>query len=398
MRRRCESTDFSAIGRSCAAVAALLFGTLVVLLLPWSVWGGGKDASAFFASSQNVGASEVVGGDHFACGPLVIISGTVNGDLYACGGQIIIDGTINGDVLALGGRGTVSGEVGQDTRVGGGQITVSGRIGRNLTVGAGNLELARSASVGGNIVLAGGNIHVAAPIAGSVKVAAGSLIFSNRVGGAVHAAVGALRLTSNAEIVGECSYYSDQEASLEPGAKVGKLVRREPPLPRASSKRVLKIFTGLGLLLLLMSFASTLILGMLSLRFLPRYHQAVADNLKTSPWKCLGLGFIVVAVTPVVCAMLFSLVLTAPIAIILIAGFGIHLFWGRIFVISALGAKISGSRRGWGFLLGLAIYYVIAFIPVAGWLIVVLVVLAGLGAEMMARKQFLVDARAQGLL
>ena len=399
MRRRYEARICSAKGGCCWRPTTIRqFAVLAVLLLPWPGWGAGKDVPSFWAQSRNVGAAEVVEGDHFACGPLVIVSGTVTGDLYACGGQVIIDGQINGDLLAAGGRVTISGEVGQDARVAGGQISVSGRIGRNLTVGAGNLDVARSAAVGGNVVLAGGNVHVAAPVAGSAKIAAGSLIFSNRLGGNLTAAVGSMRVTSNAEIVGQLTYYSDKEVEVEPGANVGKMVRHKPPFPRPSPERVFIIFTGAGLLWLLISFSSTLILGLLSVRYLPGYHQTVADNLTAKPWQSLGVGFVVAVVTPVVFALLFAFVVTIPIAIILAAAYGIHLFWGRIFVISALGARITGSRRGWGFLLGLVIYYVIAIIPVVGWLFVLLIVLAGLGAEMMARKQFFVDARAKGLL
>jgi hypothetical protein len=49
-------------------------------------------------------------------------------------------------------------------------------------------------------------------------------------------------------------------------------------------------------------------------------------------------------------------------------------------------------------LVGLVLYYFIAFIPIVGWLFVLLVVLAGLGAELMARKNFYLEARARELL
>jgi len=350
--------------------------------------------------SSSLSAAETVKGDHFAFGPLVTVSGTVDGDVYAFGGQVVVDGKVNGDLLVAGGRVSISGGVSQDVRVAGGQVNLSGIVGRNLTAMGGNVELARAATVGGSVVAAGGNIHLASPVKHAVKIAAGSLIVSNKVGSQLHAAVGALRLTSNAEVAGDVNYYSRREAEVEPGARIGgKLVHNPPPrLPHPSPEKIILFFTGLGLFILLIGFTSTLILGLLSLRYLPNYHQATVDILKTRPWVSLGLGFVAAIVIPVVGAILFSIVLTIPIAIILTAAFGILLFWARIFVISRLGEAIMGPKRGWAFLLGLVLYYVIAFIPIVGWIFVALVMLSGLGAELLARKNFYLEARARELL
>jgi hypothetical protein len=143
---------------------------------------------------------------------------------------------------------------------------------------------------------------------------------------------------------------------------------------------------------------STLILGLISLSFLPKYHQLAVDILKARPWASLGIGFIAAVVIPAVCALLFALVFTVPVALILTAAFGILLYWGRIFVISRIGEALVGTRKRWAFVLGLVLYYVIGVIPIIGWLFVLLVVLSGLGAELIARKQFYVDARARELL
>jgi hypothetical protein len=89
-------------------------------------------------------------------------------------------------------------------------------------------------------------------------------------------------------------------------------------------------------------------------------------------------------------------VLTILIAVILTAAFGILLFWGRIFVITCMGEAIMGPKKGWASLISLVLCYVIGFIPVIGWIFVLLVILSGLGAELMARKQF--NREARGLL
>ena len=348
----------------------------------------------------SLAAGETVMGDHFGFGPLVTISGTVNGDVYAFGGQVVVDGKVNGDLLVAGGRVSISGSVSQDVRVAGGQVNLSGTVGRNITVAGGNVEMAPAAAVGGSVVAAGGNIHLASPVKGGVKIAAGSLIVSNDLGGALHAAVGALRLTSKARIAGDVNYYSQQEAEVEPGARIeGKLIRNPPPrLPQLPRERLFLFFTAVGLFILLTGFVSTLILGLLTLRYLPNYHRASVDLLRSRPWASLGLGFVAAIVIPVVCAMLFSIVLTIPIALILAAAFAILLFWARIFVISRLGELMIRPKRGWAFFLGLVLYYLIALIPIIGWIFVLFVMLSGLGAELLARKNLYLEARARELL
>ncbi|HEU4340712.1 MAG TPA: hypothetical protein VFU31_04000 [Candidatus Binatia bacterium] len=387
--------------RSSRVVQVILF-TVVMFLFnacPLSIFA--QDHSDGLKRRQaSVAAGEVIHGDHFAFGPVVTISGTVNGDLYAFGGQVFIDGRVNGDLLVAGGRISISGTVGQDTRIAGGQITITGNIGRNVTAAGGNVELSPAASIGGGVVATGGNIHLAAPVKGTAKIAAGSLLISNRVGAKVDAAVGSLRITSNAEILGDVNYVSHQDAEVQQGARIqGKLTRNVPPqVAQLTRERIFAFLTGLGLFLLLTSFVSTLILGLLSLSFLPKYHELAVDILKARPGVSLGIGFVAAVVIPAVCALLFALIFTVPVALILLAAFCILLYWGRIFVISRIGEALLATRKRWAFVLGLVLYYMIALIPIVGWLFVLLVILSGLGAELMARKQFYMDARARELL
>ena len=351
-----------------------------------------------WAGQSIVPAGTVIDGDYFAFGSLAEISGTVNGDVYAFAGQVLIDGKVNGDILASGGRIRISGTVAQDVRAAGGHVTVSGTIGRNLTVAGGNVELASSATVRGGLVAAGGNVEVLAPIGRDSRIAAGALALASRVDGNVDAAVGTLRIASTAEIQGNVNYWSDEEASVSQGARIqGKISRRVPP----EKPRVWPALLFGWIFVIAVSFVSTLILGLLSLRFLPAFHRSATAMLAARPWMSLGIGFLAAVVTPVVCVLLFAAVLTVPIALILLAAFFILLYWSRIFAITRIGEAILRRRASGGyapFVLGLVVYYLLAIIPVLGWLVVVLVVLFGLGAELSARKHLYGAARRQEIL
>ncbi|MGH8546273.1 MAG: hypothetical protein ACREX3_22150, partial [Gammaproteobacteria bacterium] len=311
-------------------------------------------------------------GDYFAFGEIVEISGTINGDLYASGGQVVIDGRVNGDVLVAGGRVSLSGTVSQDVRGAGGHVTITGNVGRNLTVAAGNVELARSAVVRGGLVAAGGSVDLSAPVGGAAKIAAGTLIVSNRVGGDIDAAVGTLRITSRADIQGNVNYWSGQEAAVSEGARIGgKIVRNVPP----ERPRLFPAAITAWLVLVSANFISTLILGLLSVRLLPRFHQSVVSTLRERPWASLGTGFVAAVVLPVVCALLFVTVMAIPLALLLLTAFFILLYWARIFAISRIGEAILGRLRpnsgpAFAFILGLFVYYILAIIPFIGWLLV----------------------------
>lgn len=378
-------------------IAAASVAALILFLSTAAAQERPRQRSARHAT---VPASQVVDGDYFAFGETVEISGTVNGDLYASGSQVVIDGRVNGDVLVAGGRVNLSGSVSQDVRAAGGQVTIAGNVGRNLTVAGGNVEIASSAVVRGGVVAAGGSVDLAAPVGGAAKIAAGTLILANRIAGNVEAAVGTLRIASKAEIDGNVSYWSGREASVSEGARIkGKMVRNVPP----ERPRLFPAALFAWLVFVSINFVCTLILGLLSARFLPRYHQSVIATLRERPWASLGVGFVAAVVLPVVCALLFATVLAIPLALILLLAFFILLYWSRIYAIGRIGESIlarlrPASSRASAFVLGLFVYYILAIIPVVGWLVVPLVILFGLGAELIARKQFYVTARSRDLI
>ena len=338
-------------------------------------------------------AGTVTNRDYFAYGERVEISGTVNGDVYAAGGQILVDGTINGDLLAAGGAVTISGTVSQDARIAGGQIAINGSIGRSLTVAGGNVDLNDSGAIGRGLVAAGGRVRLAAPIEKDAKIAAGSVTVSSRVKGDLHAATGDLRLTSKAAIAGNLTYWSQADASIDPGARVeGGVVRKAVPehlgpRPGAFLAAVARLF----LLAKLVSFVSTLALGLLFLYLLPRYTGSAVSTLRTRPWASLGIGFVAFVVTPVAAVILLITVLGAPLGLMAAALFLLAIYVARVFVMIWAGAALFARmgkpiREVWALVIGLVIYSILTLIPFIGGFVTLLVILFGLGASLLADR------------
>lgn len=340
-------------------------------------------------------AGETINRDFFAFGERVEISGTVNGDVYAAGGIVIVDGKINGDLMAVGGTLTISGDISQDVRAGGGQITISGNIGKSLTLGGGTVDITDSAKIGGSLVAGAGNINIAAPVGKDARLGGGNVTLSSNVGGNIDAGVGSLRLTSKASVDGDLTYWSSEDASIDPAAIIsGEVVKHFTDQVTPSPTKALGILAGINIFLGIISVISTLVLGLLLIKFLPGPTQLVVNKLRKRPWVSLGVGFLTVIVTPVVFIILLVTVVGIPLALMLMALYLVTLYTVRIFAMRLIGELIF-ERFKWkaniytSFILGLIVYYVIQAIPVIGGVWTVLVLLFALGASLLTKKDFL---------
>ena len=340
-------------------------------------------------------AGETINRDFFAFGERVEISGTVNGDVYTAGGIVIVDGKINGDLMAAGGMLTISGDVSQDVRAAGGQVTISGNIGQNLTIGGGTVDITDSAKIGGSLVAGVGNINIAAPVGKDVRLGGGNVTLSSRVGGNIDAGVGSLRLTSKAVVGGDLTYWSSKDASIDPAAAIsGKVLKHFTGQTTPSPTKALGILVGINIFLTIISAISTLILGLLIIKFLPRPSQSVVNKLRKKPWQSLGVGFLTVIVTPIVFIILLVTVVGIPLALILLALYLVTLYTVRIFAMRLIG-ELLFERFKWkanvytSFILGLIVYFAIQAIPIVGGIWTGLVLLFALGASVLTKKDFL---------
>jgi len=344
-------------------------------------------------------ADQIVAGDYFAAGDQVEIFGTVNGDLYAAGGQIIINGAVNGDVLAAGGTVDIAGKVSQNVRIVGGQININGEIGRNLTIGGGNVNLSNAANIKGSAAIGAGNVTLAGPIAGDLRIGAGNLIVSNDVRGDIEAALGQIRLTSKAHVYGNLNYWSDSPASVDSTAKIdGQVQQNKPIYPEISPKKAAGAVAGIYLWFKFISFLSALVIGWLIASLLPRFSLETASLIRRRPWASLGIGFLALILTPIlIIVMAFTVVGFVP-ALLLGMSFMIALYLAKIFVAYSLGTVLIRSEKRTRlsfvtYLAGLFSLYVFTSIPLIGKILSFLVILGGLGALLISKRDLYLTLR-----
>ncbi len=128
----------------------------------------------------------------------------------------------------------------------------------------------------------------------NVRAGGGDLTINAAVGGDVLANVNTLHLGNGAAIQGNVTYRSDNQATVDSGAKVqGRLVRRaretgQPPLGLQILFGWLRALVGL--------FA----LGLIVVLVVPGLSQRTIATLRASPWASLGLGVLLLIAVPIV--------------------------------------------------------------------------------------------------
>lgn len=353
---------------------------------------------------------EVVDRDFFAAGEIVELYGTVNGDVYVAGGQVLLKGTINGDLLAAGGQVIVDGVITQDARVAGGEINIRGDIGRNLTVAGGRVSIVETANIEGSVVAGAGDTEIDGEVSGNVSIGSGNLIISGLVAGDVEAGVGALRLTPDASVGGNLVYWSEDDASISENAQVSGEINKIVPSQQIAGPDVEDLEKGLrgfkrtvNLIMVPLGFASALLVGLILQRLAPKFILEGVEVISKKPWYSLGLGFLVLILTPVAFLFLLVTVIGIPIAFIILFKYLIAIYLSKIFVSFWAGRKVldalgSKNRRGWALFSGLVLYYVFTNIPFVGGLISALVLFAGLGAIVIMSKDLFLRAKEKRLI
>lgn len=340
--------------------AVMLF---LLVLLPLGVSAQNRSNNVVLSAGQTVN------GNYFGTGADVRVDGTVNGDAYVAGGTVTINGRVNGDLLVAGGTVTIRGPVTQDIRVAGGTVTLAGTVGRNVTVAGGTVVIERDANISGSVV----------------------------------AGVGTMTLASGTQIAGNLSYMSSDVAVIEKGARVKGETDYHATSPRQDKQRTQRnAITGF-LWGKIISLVAMYIIGLLFITFLPRFTTRVVDIVKRDSWKSIGLGMVILLVTPLIVIFLMATLIGIPFALATLFGYIMILYIGKIFVAMFLGQWATRSLKrdvspAWTLFAGLLLHMIITLIPVLGWIAGLFVMLWGTGALTLGKREAYLALRKKDLL
>lgn len=383
-----------------------------------------------------IAADEVIDDDLFISGQRVVVQGTVNGDLFAAGSEVEIGGVVSGSLFVAGQSIRISGTV-KGSVYGGGMTVELGptaSVERNALFGVFDLQSRSGSRVARDLLIGGNQARLEGEVQQDVGFAGSALELNGRVGGDVSADVEApggaavpfmgpgmpallapgLRVGQGADIEGALVYTStvaqDERIASQPGGGVVYQTpepgsRRQTPQPQ----------TGLAFNLAnwvldrARDFITLLVLGGLALWLLPQWLNQSTERARATPLSSAGWGLLVAIVGYVGLAVIGLLLLGVGIAfgLITLGGLaqtalgvglsGVGLAFAVFTFLVAYGSKLVVAfligqwlvRRllpnvtrpeVWALLAGVAVYVLIRGIPLAGWLIGVIVTLIGLGA------------------
>ena len=355
--------------RAIGIVAGLLFATMALAEDEASIFDFGGDSfragytvthdaegtdDLFMAGQRVTGTSDITGTAHLA-GRKVTMRGAMGGDLYAAGEEVRIEGAVTGDAT-LAGREVSVGDVGGDLRIAGSEVAVTG-------------------AVGGYAMIAGEEVEIDAVIAGDVSLGAEEIAFSDA-----------------ARAEGQVFVYEETPGEMEIPASFApedRIERREIEdweadtgvrtwsVRRAVGKFLLGVIVVAGL--------AALVAGLM-----PERLAAMRRRILDAPFRALWLGFLTqsaVIGSAVIFAMTLIGIILVPAAIFVafvggFAGYVIGAYAFGVGLLLAFGRPEPDSLQDRAIAAGVGALAagVIGLIPFIGWLFVLALVLAGLGA------------------
>ena len=274
--------------------------------------------------------------DVYLAGGAVDSRALIRGDLAAAGGQLSVAGQISGDVLAGAGQVDLVGSVGDDVRALGGQVRFAGEVGGDAVAAGGTVGIDADARVGGRALLAGGMVTVAGRVGKGLRAAGKTVILSGEVGGDALLAAGSIEVLATARIDGELTCVCSEPPRIAPGARiVGPVTHRRPaPAGRAG-----------GLVLSILLFLGTFLVGWMLHAILPRFSIAASRDIGAEPVKCLGVGVALLVGGPIAVAFLLLSVVGAPLGVLAGTAYLGSLVLG--YLIAAMSLADLGLRRLW---------------------------------------------------
>lgn len=360
--------------------AALLILTVVVIGLPWLAAIPAEAAEFRYHEDRVViGRSE-----------------RINDDLYVAGGEITIEGNVAGDLIVAGGQVRVTGEVEQDVLVAGGQVVIVGIVGDDVRVAGGEVRLA--GVVKGDVLSAGGEVFIddSAQL-GNVWAATGRLQVAGTTG-SVRAASDEIVIQKSAEIKGDLSYMSDDEATIEDGATIiGNVTHQESQ--RGAQAALISVVD-------IMATVSYIVLAVLFIYVAPNKSRQLALTWRQTFGSSLLWGLLFLVAVPVLSVLLIMTVVGWPLGVGLLLTFPIFIYLGMLVSVIAVGSWIRSLWQKQSFVppdwlsvvLGAVALQLLGLLPIVGWLALFLVFASSLGVLLRFDWQLLKKLRYDKVL
>ena len=251
---------------------------------------------------------EAISGDGFITGTTITVPGKVEGELFAAGTSVSVAAQPGRSAFLAGQNVTDGAGSGYDLFAIGQTVTLHGTYAHDVYVAGTRVRIERDTVIKGDLYAVTNNLSLGGIVNGSAQIQASKLILDGP------------------QIDGTLSYSATQMAEGLSGSKIGS-VHYQEPVRQASEN-------PLGWLIPL--FATVLGAGLLQV-LAPSTGRLILDRLRRSFWRCLGVGWAILLLTPLLILLLIATLIGYKLAILLLC-----LYVSLLTVASLLGAVVAG--------------------------------------------------------
>ncbi len=363
---------------------SLCLGLILLLALPAAASADEKAKEVIIDSGQ------VVREPGFYSGETVQIDGTIDGTTFAAGREVKVNGIIQGDLFAAAQEIVINGKITGNLFCAAQNIRFNGQVSGDVFGAGQNLEVTKGAVAERDMFLAGQKIAHAGLIQRKLFASGQKIDLAGAVHNDAKINVESLDIQETAVIKGNLTYHSPTKASISEKAQVNGRIDWDKVTPQAerakqtkrNKNEVIDLLTGL---------AGTLLIWFIIALWRPQFWADTTKTISDQPLKTFGIGALVLILTPIAAIILMITLIGIPLGIILGIIYGISIYLAKIIVAVFIG-QLLAKKFGWrelhkGFwlvLLGLAVIALLTRLPVAGFLLKLLVIFAGLGSLVLA--------------
>lgn len=335
----------------------------------------------------------------YLAGENVAVDTDATDDVIVAGGDVTVRGRIAEDVIAAGGDVLIDATIGDDLRVAGGDVIVRGSVASDVNAAGGSVRLSRGMTVGKRLMAAGGSLDIDAEVGGDTSIGGGEIRLGGTFRGDVQVAGREIVVLPGAHILGDFTYRSLNEATIDPDARIDgdiTFIRSD-----ATDEIFGGAFAGIGAGTFFF-LTGLVVLGAIHLLLFPNVARAVTRDMRDRPGRALLVGAAVFIGIPVLAFLLAISFIGFPVTIFLAGVFLAGLFAAYLSAALTVGQvlarliKRDAEARFWprigALVVGLLVLSVAALIPFLGPIITIAALMLGLGALALQVSR----ARAQG--
>lgn len=377
-----------------AESALLLKGKSVIL------GEGNPIESDLYIFTQTADIARQVQGDVTAFCQWFHQEGAVEDNLFCFAQSITVEGEVGGDVIGFAQDIRLNAPIGGGFRGGCANFKLNERINGDVIIGAGTVFIGEKAVVEGNLYVWGEEVDIAGEIHGKVIGGVKRFYLSGLVTDNVRLDLGdigkikegriaqgwigeteSIIITSSGKIMGDLIYSRSKPIKADLKDRIGGEIIFKQRLAEDEDEDGHALCWIFSVLLLLANLVTAFIL----IAFFKDRIRGTFEYFSGQPWRTLLIGFLCLIVIPVAAVIAFCLILTIPIGVIMFALYGIFLYIGWVSAGILLGSLIfnlfgnSTPSLFLAALIGLPLLMILGLIPILGYLVSFIAIVAGLG-------------------